>query len=191
SRVGQDTWQQFFFWKHFGYAALARGELPLWNPYIFSGTPYIAGLQSAIFYPLHILYLFFPTAFAINLSIALHCWLASVFTYFYARYLGMGRTGSTLAAITFVYSAPYLLHIYPGHLSNLATMIWLPLLLLAVEALLRTRETTYALLGGIVLSMQALAGHPQYLFYSAVAACLYVMLRAAIGERQQTGKRLL
>jgi len=139
---------------------------------------------------LHVIYLLFPTPFAINLSIALHCWLASVFTYCYARYLDIGRIGSTLAAITFVYSAPYFLHIYPGHLSNLATMIWLPLLFLAVEALLRTRETTYALLGGIVLSMQVLAGHPQYLFYSAVAVCLYGILRVAIGERQPTGKRL-
>ncbi len=69
-------------------------------------------------------------------------------------------------------------------------MIWLPLIFLAVAALLRTRETTYALLGGIVLSMQVLAGHPQYLFYGAVAVFLYVILRAAIGERQQTGKRL-
>ena len=101
SQAGQDTWQQYFYWKHFGYATLARGELPLWNPYIFSGTPYIAGIQSAIFYPLHAIYLLFPAALAINLSIALHSWLASVFTYFYARYLDLGRTGSTLAAITF------------------------------------------------------------------------------------------
>ena len=49
SRAGQDTWLQFFAWKHFGYEAIVRGELPLWNPYIFSGTPYIAGIQSAIF----------------------------------------------------------------------------------------------------------------------------------------------
>src|SRR5262249_12654451 len=175
---------------HFGSAALAHGELPLWNPYIFSGTPYIAGLQSAIFYPLHLIYLLCPTALAMNLSIALHCWLASVFTYCYARYLDIGRTGAALAAITFVYSAPYFLHIYPGHLSNLATMIWLPLLFLAVEALLRTRAITSALLGGIVLALQVLAGHPQYLFYSAVAVGLYVLLRVTIGARPPTGKRL-
>jgi uncharacterized membrane protein YfhO len=191
SRVGQDTWLQFFSWKHFGYEAIARGELPLWNPYIFSGTPYIAGIQSAIFYPLHIIYLLFPTAFAINLSIALHCWLASVFTYFYARYLGIGHTGSTVAAITFVYSAPYFLHIYAGHLSHLATMVWLPLLFLVVEAWLRTRKSIHALLGGIVLSVQVLAGHPQYLFYSTVTVCLYVVMHLAIDYRQQSAKRLL
>lgn len=190
SRAGLDTWQQYFYWKHFGYEAIAHGELPLWNPYIFSGTPYIAGIQSALFYPLHVIYLLCPLALAINVSIALHCWLASVFTYFYARYLGIRHTGSALAAITFVYSAPYFLHIYPGHLSNLATMIWLPLLFLAVEAWLNTRKIVYALLGGIVLSIQVLAGHPQYLFYSTVTLFVYVVLRMAIVEKKPTARQL-
>src|SRR5262249_59888110 len=69
--------------------------------------------------------------------------------------------------------------------------MWLPLLFLAVEAWLRTRKSTYALLGGIVLSMQVLAGHPQYLFYSTVAVFMYVVLRVAIDARQQSAKRFL
>ena len=175
-----DTWDQFFYWRHFGFSSLARGEIPLWNPYIFSGVPYIAGIQSAIFYPLNLLYLLFGTPFAINLSIALHCFLAGLFTYLFARYMDLGRDGSVLSAITFTYGAPYFLHIYPGHLSNLSTMVWLPLMFMGVEAFLRNNRLRYAVLSGIPLSMQALAGHAQYLFYSAIAVSLYFLLRLLV-----------
>jgi len=34
------------------------GEIPLWNPYNFSGTPQLANLESASFYPLNIVFAF-------------------------------------------------------------------------------------------------------------------------------------
>ncbi|MGE5303904.1 MAG: YfhO family protein [Alphaproteobacteria bacterium] len=175
-----DIWNQYYFWRKFGFGALARGEIPLWNPFIYSGTPYLAGVQSALFYPLNVLYLFVGTAFATNLSIALHCFLASWFAYLFSRYLGISPPGSTLAAIVYAYGAPYFLHIFPGHLSNLCTMTWLPLLLLAVEAFIRNKRIGYALLGGTALAMQVLAGHPQYTFYSGVAVLVYFVASWAL-----------
>ncbi len=177
SAAGTDIWSQYFYWRAFGFNALGRGELPLWNPYIFSGAPYIAGIQSAIFYPLNVVFLFLETPIAINFSIALHCWLASGFTYLFARYQRLTSGGALLSAITFAYGAPYFFHIYPGHLSNLSTMTWLPLLFLGVEAFLRNQKIKYVLLSGVPLSMQVLAGHPQYLFYSVIALSIYFGLR--------------
>jgi len=175
-----DIWNQYYFWREFGFGALARGEIPLWNPYIYSGTPYVAGVQSALFYPLNFLYLFVGTAFATNLSIALHCFLASWFAYLFSRYLGISAAGSALSAIVFAYGAPYFLHIFPGHLSNLCTMAWLPLILLALEAFIRNKRIRYAVLGGAALAMQVFAGHPQYTFYSAVAVLLYFVASLAL-----------
>lgn len=176
SAIGADTWSQYFYWRHFGYTTLAKGEMPLWNPYIFSGTPYVAGMQSAIFYPLNLVYLLFEPPFAINLSIATHCFLASLFTYLFARYLDIGRAGSILAAMTFAYGAPYFFHVYAGHLSNLSTMVWLPLILMGLEAWFRSREMKYPLLAGAGLGLQVLAGHTQYLFYASIAVFLYFVL---------------
>lgn len=180
SSIGTDTWSQFFYWRRFAYATLGHGGLPLWNPYVFSGTPYVAGIQSAIFYPLNILYLLFDTPFAINLSITIHCFLASLFTYLFARYIDIGRIGSILSAVTFTYGAPYFFHIYPGHLSIVSAVVWLPLMFLGMEALLRKKDIKYALLSGLALSMQLLAGHPQYVFYSAIAVSLYFVLHLVV-----------
>lgn len=177
SAAGTDIWNQYYYWRRFGFDALAQGELPLWNPFLFSGAPYVAGIQSAIFYPLNLVHLALAAPAAINFGIALHTLLASFFTYLFARYLHQSPPSAFLSAVTFAYGAPYFLHIYAGHLSNLATMIWLPLLLLATEALFREQKIKYALLGGVALSLQVLAGHPQYLFYSLIAAGLYFVLR--------------
>jgi hypothetical protein len=173
SSVGTDIWAAYYYWRHFGFDSLAGGEIPLWNPYSFSGIPFVAGMESAIFYPLNVIYFFFGTAFSINLSIALHCFLASLFTYLFARYMAVGRAGSVLSAVTFAYGAPCFLRIYAGHIVGHAALVWLPLLFMSAEAFLRKAKIRYALWGGLVLSMQLLAGQPQYVFYSMIAVSLY------------------
>ncbi|HEY2989141.1 MAG TPA: YfhO family protein [Candidatus Binatia bacterium] len=173
SSIGADVWAAYFYWRHFGFESLARGEIPLWNPFSFSGMPFVAGMESAIFYPLNFIYLFFGTAFSINLSVALHCLLGSLFTYGFAKYVGVARAGALLAALTFAYGAPCFLRIYAGHLVGLAALVWLPLLFLSAETFLKTGKIRCVLWGGIALAMQLLAGQPQYVFYSAIAVSLY------------------
>ena len=186
SNAGNDVWGAYYYWRHFGFDGLRRGEVPLWNPYSFSGLPFVAGMESAIFYPPNILHLAFGTAFSINLSMALHCFLAGLYTYLFARYLEMGRAGSLFAAIVFGYGATCVLRIYAGHLVGLSALIWLPLLFMSAEAFLRKGEIRYALSGGIVFSLQFLAGQPQYLFYSAIAVSFYffvnLLMRRALRE---------
>ncbi|MGE5303901.1 MAG: YfhO family protein [Alphaproteobacteria bacterium] len=183
SSIDGDTWSQFFYWRHFAFGSLAKGELPLWNPYNFSGTPFVATMQSAIFYPLNWLFLLFDTPFAINLSVALHCLGASVFTYFLARYLGISSLGAVLSAVTFTYGAPYFIHIYPGHLPHLAAM-WMPLMFLAMEAFLRHRRMRDAVWAGVCLAMEILAGYPQYPFYSALALAAYFLIHLILRKQR-------
>ena len=54
---GQDFILQFYPWKKFIYDNVwSHGSLPLWNPYLFSGSPFIANIQASMFYPLGFLY---------------------------------------------------------------------------------------------------------------------------------------
>jgi uncharacterized membrane protein YfhO len=184
SAPGTDIWYEYFYWRKFAYENLAKGELPLWNPYIFSGTPFMAGMQSAIFYPLNFIFLLLDVPSAVNLSIAIHCFLASLFTYCYVRYIGISHTGALLSAISFAYGTPYFLHIFAGHLSNLCTMIWLPLIFLAIELFLDKRQLRYAIWGGIALAMQILAGHIQYVFYSVIISSIYFVLNVIVRRRE-------
>lgn len=185
-----DTRHQLFYWRYFGFNTLAKGTIPLWNPYIYGGTPFVGGVQSAIFYPLNLIFLVFPIHVAINYSIILHVFLSGVFTYLYLRFLNLksaipnllsvarlSRSSCMIASITFMFCAPQIFHVYPGHLPNLCTMIWLPLILLFSELFIRKRNSFYALMGGVAVAFNILAGHPQYFFYTAIAVVIYFIIR--------------
>jgi len=191
-----DTRYQLFYWRYFGFNTLAKGIMPLWNPYIYGGSPFVAGVQSALFYPLNSIFLILPIHAAINYSIILHVFLSGVFTYLYLRYIdfcgmeygngtsaipsykkGLSRPSCMISSLIFMFCAPQIFHIYPGHLPNLCTMIWLPLILLFLELFIRTRNFLYAILGGVAVAFNILAGHPQYFFYTAVAVTAYFIVR--------------
>ncbi len=182
SFVSPDLSCQFFPWRHFGFQNLKAGTMPLWNPYVFGGIPFLAEIQTSIFYPLNLIFLLFRTHVALNLSVILHVFLAGAFTFYFLRSLAINRIPSLLAAVAFMFSAPVVFHVYPGHVSNLCTLAWIPLVFLVLESLLRRRKTILALALGGVIALQVFAGHAQYVFYTVVAAGAYFLFRLA-GDR--------
>ena len=46
--------------------------LPLWNPYVFSGTSLISNPEYGLFYPLNLLFIPFGIPYAFNITIIVH-----------------------------------------------------------------------------------------------------------------------
>ncbi len=177
SKDGTDIYSQFIYWRSFGFDELRKGNLALWNPYIFSGMPFLGGFQSALLYPLNFLYLILPIIKAINYSIALHIFLAGVFMYLWTNHRKLHPFASFISSVILMFCGAHFMHIYPGHLPNLCTMIWIPLLFLAIDGLYEKPSLGWILLGIFSITMQILAGHPQYVYYTAIAAAIYSGLR--------------
>ena len=128
---------QFYAFARYEAARLAHGELPLWNPAIFSGHPFIADIQSAVFYPLSLLTMLLTAArgftyHALELEAIVHFGLAAIFTYLLARRLTQSRIGGLIAAVAFTFGG-YLTSYPPLQLAILETQIWLPLILLLLD----------------------------------------------------------
>ena len=51
-----DTLYYFFPFRELTASLIKQGIMPLWNPYIYCGNPLMANMQTAIYYPLNILY---------------------------------------------------------------------------------------------------------------------------------------
>ena len=163
-----DSLAQYFPWRHFAAQSLQNGEIPLWNPFQFAGTPFLANAQSAVFYPLNLPFWVFDTAYAFGLSAFLHSVLASFSTYFLARKWNLSRAASVLAATVYAFC---------GYLSAwallptlFATASWLPLCLLLFEKASDDEKpgfSSFALL--LSLSCALLAGHAQIFFYIVLA----------------------
>jgi hypothetical protein len=181
----------FFFvpWRYFGFHELKSGNLALWNPHCYGGAPFFGNFQSALLYPLNFLYLLAPLEAAINWTIALHVFLGGVFTFYWVRWRGLHSLACLLSGMMFMFCGPHFLQIHAGHLPNLCTLIWAPLLFLAIDQLMDRPALAPCLTGMFAMAMSILAGHPQYVFYMGVAAGIYAALNLARARRR--GKVML
>ncbi len=190
SRREGDVSTLYYYWRGFGFGELSGGAVPLWNPYIFCGSPFAAYPESALFYPLNLIFLFLPLPAALNWSFLSHIFLLGVFQFFFLNYLGLKKWASFLGASVLMLSAPVVLHTYAGHLSNICTMAWLPLLFLLAEGLVRTRRLSRAVGLGCILGLQALAGHWQYVFYTIVWLAIFITVRLLFELKGEEKRRL-
>ena len=69
--TGNDLTNMFRHWLDFGVSSIRKGQLPLWNPYLSSGLPFISNPQPALFYPPTWLALLMPVTKALGLIIVL------------------------------------------------------------------------------------------------------------------------
>ncbi|MDI6828451.1 MAG: hypothetical protein QME62_08215, partial [Armatimonadota bacterium] len=172
----QDLARQGLHWRAFGFGELRRGNLPLWNPHQFSGVPFFGSFQSALLYPLNIIYLFLPLAKAVNIDFALNVFLAGLFALLWAYYRRLNPPACILVAVLYMFGPAYFLHIFSGHLTVISTAAWIPLILLVVDGIVDNPSPNWCLLGIFAVAMQILAGYPQYAFYTGVTALIYLAL---------------
>src|SRR5690606_33483132 len=117
-------------WKLFIRQQLAQGEIPLWNPYQFSGIPFLAAGQQSALYPFSLLYYVLPLPAAYGWFTVVQLWLAGMFMYLFLRGLAVGRLGALVAGVIYQLSAFFVINaVFP---MIMAAAVWLPLLLLMV-----------------------------------------------------------
>ncbi len=171
--AGGDLFTYFYpYWAE-AARALRAGRLPLWNPYLFAGAPFLANSQAGLLYPPNWpLWLLLPPHQALHWSALLHLWLAGTGAYLYARRsLGTGRPGAWIAAVAFALGGH--LSVQIEHINQLQTLAWLPwALLLYDESVFRNGRGTPAarnrpappLWLAFVIALILLAGHTQSAF---------------------------
>ncbi|HTS18410.1 MAG TPA: hypothetical protein VMP11_12615 [Verrucomicrobiae bacterium] len=175
SDAGNDLASQFIYWREFTAEQLLLGHLPLWNPHVFCGMPYLGWAQTQVLYPTNWLDLALPLPFSINLGIALHVFLAGSFTCFWGLRRGLRPLPAILAGALFMFSGSFFLHIYAGHLSLLCAVAWTPLVFASVDEWARTRAWRWVAMGTVAVTIQIYAGDFQACFYTAVAAALLLL----------------
>ena len=181
---------QFYPWRNFAHDTLRSGVVPLWNPYQFCGTPFVANSQSAVFYPPNLLFTLLPTARAFGVSALLHLTLCGWFTYLFLRRLGCGEAGALLAGVTYAFSNWQVQWLQLP--TFLATSCWFPLLLRQIYSVGERKKekgesncvSAFSFLlfpFSLTVGLMLLAGHLQIAFYGLLAGSLWGV--ALLGAR--------
>jgi hypothetical protein len=150
------------------------GHLPLWNPEIFGGLPFVAAGSGDVFYPTWLLRFLVGVTTAGNLSFFVHYLLAGLFTYLLLRRLQLGWTGSVIGGLAYELTGLIASYPSPGHDGKLFASTMLPLLLLALVLALRERRWSgYVLLAAA--TGLSLLSHFQLAYYSLIVAGLFAL----------------
>ena len=165
-----DLIKQFLAWRAFAAQTLLSGHLPLWNPYTYSGQPFLGGFQSALLYPPNAIFLVLPLARAVNASMFGHLLLLGWGMHRLASRRGLHPLAAWVCAAVLPLSGAVFPHLFAGHLSNVCSMAWAPWIFLGLQDFHRGPGIRGLLLASAAACLQILAGHVQYVFYTAVAA---------------------
>ncbi len=186
-----DFTDHFLPFSLFQRAEILAGRLPVWNPYTFSGHPFLADIQAAVFYPISnlVLGLTLPWGDAMSrlywlqVEALLQIALAGFFTCLLARDLVRSRAAAFLAGCLFAFSG-YLTG-YPAlQTAVLRTAIWLPLVLWCLRrAFADGARWRWTIAAALAYTIAFLGGHPQtFLFLSyCVAGWIVVLLATGAG----------
>ena len=162
--------------RMYGFGEIRNGNLPLWNPHVFSGVSFIGNFQSALFYPPNLIYLFLPLAKALNLDLAFHVFLMGALTFAWGRGRGLTRLATFFAGMTAMFSGAFFMHVFGGHLTMIAVFAWAPMVFLAIDKTIEQPRLSWTLGGVFAITMMLLAGSPHPVFIVGVAVALYVLL---------------
>lgn len=167
-----------FIYPRYAFAAssVRHGFLPLWDPYLFGGQPYLADVQSGILYPINLLAYLAARTFDYrkleDLAI-LHYALAGAFAYFWARQLRVGRFGALVAGTVWETSGFLVAHL--GHYNLIAAAVWIPLVLGLLQPALEGGSLAWVAGASMALAVSVFAGHTQISLYSGLLIALYVV----------------
>lgn len=156
----------FYPFRTLAARAVREGTLPLWNPYIMSGTSFVGNGQSAMFYPLNFLVYVLPLPTAWTLLLMLRMFLAGLFMTLLIRSVGGSKTGSIISGIVFA-SCGFLTAWQGQPMGDAA--IWLPFICYSVHRLQSDFSGFSVALAGIAFAMPVLAGHPETAAHLALA----------------------
>ena len=136
----------------------ARGEFPLWNPFIYLGQPMLANPNYMAFYPSNIFHALMPFNYAFKLHFIIHPLLAGVGLYLLQRRIGIQRLAALGGSIVYQFSGALLSFL---NLYNIVPAIALiPWIAWAFLGALQGNWWRRSLLFGLLLGLQVIAFEP-------------------------------
>ncbi|MFI5264665.1 MAG: hypothetical protein ACHQM6_09130, partial [Candidatus Kapaibacterium sp.] len=186
----EDFLEQEFPFRTFATTSLAAGHIPQWNPYVFSGMPFIADIQVAFWYPMNMLQSLFVSGdhlspVVMQWFIVLHYFVAAAGMFFLVRNIFKTDDLSAIfAAIVYAFSG--YLTAQPMHQMIVYQLALFPFVVLLF--LKGCDSWKHAIGAGLVLGLMYLAGHPQtslFLTFFLGLLAVYEIVYRARGKGEQ------
>jgi hypothetical protein len=176
-------------WRAFTVASLKAGRIPLWNPSNYAGAPFLGNGQSAVLYPLNLLFLVLPDSTAVLVGAMARLFIAGLCAYMFGRVIGLSVLGAGMTGMGFAFSGFLVVWLLYPPGGNVA--IWLPALFLASEMIVRRPTVPRVLALAAIVWIQFLGGHPETSLHILSAATLFLIWRTGMAFGEENDWRRL
>ncbi len=165
---------------------IRAGHLPLYDPYIWSGAPLLAGWNAGAAYPLTWLFALLPGTAAWTLNMIATWAVAGLGMFCFLRALRLASLASFLGAFTFAFAGGMSAQV--THFGLVAGLSWVPLALLSILRLSQDRPAASRLGWTAVLAaaigLVILAGEPRAIDDAGVIVAIYAVWQVTrLGRR--------
>jgi hypothetical protein len=159
---------------------LIPGDIPLWNPHIMAGRPFVGNAQSALFSPFSVPGYVLPFWDSLAVAAALKLFVAAFGAYALGRMLGMRFGGALAAGVVYAFGTFFIVWLaWP--LSSIFALV--PWLLVLGELILRRPGPLPAAGLALLVALQFFGGHPESSFHAIFALCVFFAFRLTVRLR--------
>lgn len=183
-----DVISQIYPWKKITIDSWKQGQVPLWNPYSFSGTPHAGNYQTAVFTPVNLLYGILPFVDAWSMSILLQPLLAGFFMYYFLRRLRRSQEAGILGSIAFMFCGFLTVWMAYGTLGW--AIVWLPLLMAFVITHSNQRSWWNLVFISFLIAWSFFSGHFQISVYLLIALSAFIVYQTILVKHIKAGLEL-
>jgi hypothetical protein len=162
------------FQPFYQYAREALPDLPLWNPHISAGRPFLANAQNAMFSPFSWPAYVLPFWDSLAVIAALKLFFGALGAFVLGRALGMRARGALLTGVVFAFGTFYVVWLaWP--LTNIFPLI--PWLLLVADGIVRRPGPMPGAALAALVALTAFGGHPETTFHALAVTALFFAFR--------------
>ena len=181
--IPHDAVDEFYPGVVFAVESLLRGELPFWNPYVFSGYPSLADPQGMTFSPSMVLPMLLDRSIAwFTTLILIHVLFGGLGVLRLGRIYGWSIAARLLAAVIFMFGGVAAARLQ--HTPMIVTWVLLPWLIILVRKLADDGRWRFAIALGVVGGLAGLQ-LTQVTFLGALVVGAYAVYRFFVTKHER------
>lgn len=173
--AGTDIVSYFFYLFDFFRNSIINKDFPFWNPYLFSGYPYLASVQSGLLYPINYIKVLFNTSLGINIAVIIHFIIGFLGAALLSSFFVKKKVYLIIPALLYCYNGYIATRLFYGHLTIIYVYFWQPFIVYFFLKILLYNSFKDLIAFILIASIVFFAGHPQIYFYMVFSLlCIFL-----------------
>ena len=166
------------------FSIKGQGQFPLWNPYFFTGIPYMAHPMLHAYNPFVSLpVMIFGAMNGFKLAVFLGFIIAGLGMWWLGKEFGLTWAGRIWISLMYAFSGVAAAKFIQGQYLMVIAFGWIPFSLAAIIAATRRKRRIYICVAAIGLALLFFSGNVYYAYYMLYVIALYIISSVFTLER--------